>query len=217
VNGPLEATVPPSPVLAAAPPVVGQPPVVVAVARAPVDANRNPYEPQAQDPQYGDAYWLKTTTIYSPQRAVLENLQKHVIDNLAVRKIVTWTLVQRAPGVGANAGQPEREAAENDAIGGKNVQVTKMYEYYKFSGAYDSETHQALCDMFYATQALAQAAAAGSSPTPVQVSCQNLAGNDMPYLRTYWTVDPGPSVAVGPFKGDLGTYVGAHVNAYNVK
>lgn len=217
VNAKLEASIPPSPVLLPAPVAVGKPPVVRAVAKAPADAGGDPNRPQALEPQYGEAYWLKTTTFYSNKDAVLADLQKHIIGGLAVKKIVAWTLLQRAPGVGPNKGIGEREAAENDGIAGKNVQVTKQYEYYKFSGAYDSETHQALCDSFYATKALATSAAAGANPNTVQVSCQNAAGNDMPFTKTYWTVDPGPLVAVGPFKGNLGTYIGAHINAYNVK
>ncbi len=217
VNAKLEASIPPSPMLAAAPAVAGKPPVVQAVARAPRDVHQDPAQRQENNPLFGDAYWLKTTTMYFPQRAVLENLQKHVLAQQKVPTTVAWTLMQRSPGVGPNANIPERELAENDQIGGKNVQVTKQYEYYKFTGAYDSETHQALCDFFYSTQAAALQATLGNNPKPSQVSCQNAAGNDMPFYNSYWTVDPGPNTAIGPFKGNLGTYIGAHVNAYNVK
>ena len=50
----------------------------------------------------------------------------------------------------------------------------------------------------------------------MQISCQNKAGNDAPYTRTYWTIDPGPGTAVQVKGGNLGTYLGAHINAYNV-
>ncbi len=214
VNAGLEASIPPSPVLNVIPPVKpAAPPVVVAVARAPADAKRDPKRPQAGEAQFGDAYWLRTTTLYSPAGALLDNLQKANVANAKVPKTVAWTLLQRAPGIGPNAGMPEREAAENDNVGGKNVQVTKQYEYFKFSGAYDSETHQALCDMFYANQA--DVLAAGGNT--VQVSCQNAAGNDAPYTKQYWTLDPGPMVALHATKGNLGSYLGAHINAYNVK
>jgi hypothetical protein len=217
VNARLEASIPPSPILAPAPVAAGAAPVVKAVAKAPVDFNQDPYQPQKAEPQYGDAIWLKTTTLYSTQRAVLENLQKKVLAQNATKKIVTWTLLQRAPGVGPNAGKGEREAAEKDGIGGKNVQVTKQYEYYKFSGAYDSETHQALCDLFYSTQAATLQAIAGGNPKPSQVSCQNAGGSDTPFTKPYWTIDPGPLTAIGPFNGNLGGYIGAHVNAYNIR
>ena len=212
VNGPLEAAIPPSPVLAPVKVPVGKPPIVQAIARAPNDAGQNPERPQAQEPQYGDAYWLKTTTYYSPKRAVLENLQQVILKKAVATKVVSWTLMQRPPGIGPNAGKPERAEIEKEGIGVKNVQVTKQYQYYKFKGAYDSETHEALCEAFYATQA---AALAGGKT--VQISCQNADGADAPYSKTYWVIDPGPGTAIRSVNGNLGGYVGAHVNAYNVK
>lgn len=213
VNAALEASIPPSPILVVAPPAApAAPPVVVAVARAPADKGGDPNHPQALEPQFGDAFWLQTTTIYSPADANLDQLQIHALKAVKLKKTVTWKLLQKPPGVGANAGAGEREAAENDNLG-KNVQVTKQYQYYKFSGVYDSETHQALCDNFYSTKAYALA---GGGNT-VQVSCQNANGDDYPYAKPYWTIDPGPGTAVEALKGNLGTYLGAHVNAYNVK
>ena len=213
VNAQLEATLPPSPVLVVAPPAPAAPPVVVAVARAPADAGGDPNRPQAAEPQFGDAYWLKTTTTYSPQRAQLDNLQIHVLKQVHATRIITWKLLQRAPGVGPKAGMPERENAENDQFPKANiVQVTKQYQYFKFSGVYDSETHEALCDSFYASQA-----AALNNGTPIQISCQNNAGNDAPLTRAYWTIDPGPLTPVFAKHGNLGTYLGAHMNAYNVQ
>jgi hypothetical protein len=216
INGPLEATIPPSPVLIVAPPVVNAPPappVVVAVARAPADAGRDPNRPQELEPQYGDAYWLKTTTLYGNAAAALDGLQIHLIKNIKTKKTVKWTLLQKPPGVGPKAGAPEREAAENDGFANnKVVQVTKQYQYYKFSGAYDSETHEALCEQFYAT-----AAAALAGGTVVQLACQNANGDDLPYQKKYYTIDPGPGTVLTALKGNLGDYIGAHVNAYNVK
>jgi len=211
VNGPLEAAIPPSPVLAPIKVPAGKPPVVQAVARAPNDVGRNPERPQAKEPQFGDAYWVKTITYYTPKRAALDDLQQVILKKAAPAKAVTWTLTQRAPGVGPDAGKPERAEIEKEELGAKNVQVTKQYYYFRFSGAYDSETHQALCEGFYATQA---AALAGGKT--VQIACQNTAGADAPYGKTYWTIDPGPGTAIKS-AGNLGAYVGAHVNAYNVK
>ena len=190
------------------------PPVVVAVARAPIDVGGDPNVLQENEPQYGDAYWLKTTTIYSAKGVGLGDLQVHNINGLKVAKVVSWKLLQKPPGkppAGGPDAKPEREAAENDAMNG-NVSVTKEYQYFKFSGAYDSETHEALCEQFYGSQT-----AALNSGTTVQVGCQNPNGDDYPYVRTYWTVDPGPGTAVRVIGGDLGTYLGAHVNAYNVQ
>jgi hypothetical protein len=212
LNGPLEASLPPSPVLTLPPPAPNKPPVVNVVARGPNDANQSPNEPQSENPLWGDAYWLKTTTYYGQADAVLDALQKAAVELSHAHKVVAWKLVQRPPGVGANAGGTEREAAENDAVAGRNVQVTKQFEYFKFSGAYDSETHEALCDAFYQTQA----AALSNGPT-LQTSCQNADGADTPYQHAYWVIDPGPGTALYTTKGNLGAYIGAHIAAYNVK
>jgi hypothetical protein len=214
VNSTLEATIPATPILVVVPPAApAAPPVVQAVARAPADFGGNPEAPQALEPQFGDAYWLQTTTLYGNARAVLEQLQVRNLRAVKGTKTVTWKLLQRPPGVGAKAGAVEREASEQDAFpNAKVVQVTKQYQYYKFSGAYDSETHEALCDQFYGSSKAALAAGA-----TVQVSCQNAKGDDSPYKKTYYTIDPGPGTAVKVTGGNLGVYIGAHINAYNVK
>ncbi len=214
VDSTLEASLPPSPVLNVVPPAnPAALPVVHVVAKAPLDANQDPYQPQNIEPQYGNAYWVKTTTYYGVNNALLDNLQKVNVARALPSKTITWKLLQRAPGVGPNAGVMERDDNENDNFGNnKEVQVTKQYEYFKFSGIYDSETHEALCDSFYATQALALAGGA-----TVQISCQNALGDDTPYTSPYWTIDPGPGTALYAPHGDLGSYMGAHINAYNVK
>ncbi len=212
-NNATEAGIPPAPSLVVAPPKPNAPPVVIAVARAPVDVGGDPNQLQEQEPQFGDAYWLKTTTIYSSQDAVLKDLQVHVLNAAKVTKVVTWKLLQKPPGVGANAGKAEREDAENDNFANNNVvQVTKQYQYFKYSGVYDSETHEVACDAFYGSQT-----AALNGGTTVQTDCQNPNGNDSPFVRTYWTIDPVSGAADKVTGGNLGTYLGAHVDAYNVK
>jgi hypothetical protein len=213
VNGKLEATIPAAPVLVVAPAVPGAPPAVLAVARAPADLGGDPNRPQELEPQFGDAFWLKTTTSFNRIPANLDALQLHLLKNVVAKKIITWTLLQRPPGVGPNAGKVEREKAEqDDFVDPKAVQVTKQYQYFKFGGPYDSETHEALCDQYYRTAADALAA----GPT-VQVSCQNAAGSDYPRAAAYYTIDPGPGTVVKAAHGNLGTYVGAHVEAYDIK
>jgi len=156
---------------------------------------------------------MKVITLYGLVDAQLDLLQKAKVAQAAARKTVNWALVQRAPGIGVNAGRANREAAENDNVAGKYIQVTKQYEYFRFGGAYDSETHPALCDNFYATQAGALAGVG----RPVQISCQSGGGADLPYLKAYWTIDPGPGTALYAANGTLGRYIGAHVNEFNVK
>jgi hypothetical protein len=169
---------------------------------------------QEQELQYGPAYWVKTTTIYSAKGVGLGDLQVHNINGLNVAKVVSWKLLQKPPGnppAGGPAANGEREDAENDPMNA-NASVTKEYQYFKFNGAYDSETHEALCDAFYGSQTNAL-----NSGATVQTGCQDPNGNDYPYLRTYWTIDGGTNAAVKVTGGNLGTYLGAHVNAYNVK
>jgi hypothetical protein len=202
-NANLEASIPPSPGLTLNPPVAGQMPVVHAVAEAP----ENP------EPQFGPAYWLKTTTLYGQQDAILDNLQKANVKKAKSHKTVSWTLVQQAP-----AGQMgEKAEMEDDPIPAGAVQVTKQYEYFQFGSpknatkvngfnpnvAYDSETHETLCDI-YLTQA---DAAAGTNA---------MDGCVKPRTGSYWVQDPlnGAVLVKG---GNQGTYIGAHINAYNVQ
>jgi len=212
VNAKLEASIPPSPTLAPQPVAPGAPPIVHAVAGGPADVGGDPNKPQAQAAQFGDAFWMKVTTVYGAVDAQLDLLQKAKIAPAGTHKIVLWAIVQRTPGVGPNAGKFNREAIENDPLGKKNVQVTKQYEYFKFAGQYDQETHEVLCDAFYATQALALA-----NGKKLQVSCQNGGGADTPFTKPYWVIDQGSGAALYSPTGNLGQYVGAHINAYNAK
>ena len=204
MNGALEASIPPSPGLTLNPPVAGNPPVVHAVAEAP----ENP------EPSWADAFWVKTTTLFGKQDAELDALQKANVKQAKTHKVVTWALLQQPP-----AGQVgEKMEVDDDALPGNAVQVTKQYEYFHFGNAknanknngnnanvsYDSETHEALCDI-YATQA---DAAAGTNA--VMTDCTK------PYTRSYWVQDPIHG-AVFIKGGNLGDYIGAHMNAYNVK
>lgn len=186
-NAALEASIPPSPGLNLNPPAPAQPPVVHAVAEAPENA----------EPQWGDATWAKVTTLYGPNDAVLDDLQKANVKRAKTKKVVHWTLLQRPP-----AGQVgEKADVEDDAIPAGDVQVTKQYEYFKFSGAYDSETHQALCDI---------------ATSKIKLDAKKITKDcSKPIKGKYWVFDPinGDTRVTG----NLGDYVGAHVNAYNVQ
>ncbi len=199
INAGSEASLPPSPVLTVNPPVAGQPPVVHAVAEAP----ENP------EPQFGPAYWVKTTTFYGKQAAQLDDLQKGNVKLAKTWKVVSWNLLQRPPA--GEAG--ERDEVENHKIPRNYVQVTKQYEYWAYAGAYDSETNEVDCDgAYYGTEANLLA-----ETRPVQTGCQNLAGNPKPYTRSYWTLDPATNVPEFIAGGNLGKYLGAHINAVNVQ
>jgi hypothetical protein len=136
------APIAPQPVYNYVPPaVVGQPPVVHAVAEAPEN-------PDPADPQYGEARWVKTYTSYSKVAAGLDNLQANLIPRrpkVGQPVKITWDVLQRAP-AGA-VPEMEKEAVDDDAVdkGKGYVAVLKRYEYYAFTGVYDPETHEAIC------------------------------------------------------------------------
>ena len=155
------ASLPPSPVLS---PLPNQPAVVNAVAEAPDDG-------YVAEGQFSTAYWVKTFTSYSPNQANLDLLQKNYVplkNSPGVHVTVSWSLIQRAP-----PGETEKAENEDDNVANKNAQVVKRFEYYQYAGAYDPETHEALC--------------AGSGD------------------------------CLSPMKGELGKFLGAHMNAYDVK
>lgn len=177
MNGATVASIPRTPSLA---PLPGQPGVIHAVAEAP----ENP------ELQWGNAYWVKVTTLYGKQRAALDNLQKAYVKTSKVQKTVSWGFLQRPP-----ANEPgEKADIEDDDIPPGNVQVTKQYEYFAYKGAYDSATHEALCGVV----------AVGLSPDCTQ-----------PYTKTYTVQDPETGDWITVNNGDLGKYLGAHINAYN--
>jgi hypothetical protein len=105
--------------------------------------------------------------------------------------------------VGGGAGEVEKQDSENDRVPAGNVSVTKQYEYFVFAGSYDGETHEAVCDSAYRTEA---DALAGSNPYPNKDSC-SLPGH-------YWVINSftDQPVYVATNKG---TYLGAHIAAYN--
>ena len=179
VNGQTVASIPPSPNLN---PLPNQPDMVHAVAEAP----ENP------EPVWGKGYWVKVTTLYGKQDALLDNLQKANIKKVKGTKSVHWTLLQRPP---VNDPQGvEKDDVEDDQVAGANVQVTKQYEYWAYKGAVDSGTHEVLCGVV----------AVGKFPDCTQ-----------PYTKTYTVIDPETGLLLTAKGGDQGTYLGAHLNAYN--
>lgn len=87
---------------------------------------------------------------------------------------IGWSLLQRAPAGVAG----EKADVEDDSIPPGDVQVVKRYEYYKYNGAYDPETHEAMC----------------GGDNSCNVPVMGLNG-----------------------KYEVGSFIGAHMNAYDVK
>ncbi len=184
INAAAEASIPPSPTFSYAGP--AQP--VVAVAEAP----ENP------EPQWGPAYFVKSTTLYQPQAPVLADLQKVNLKAVKAHKYISYGVLQSPP-----AGQVgEKQEAENDMVPHKDVQVTKQYEYWTYAGLLD-DTGQALCDDAFSSVAnynAGQPIASGDSCT--------LGG-------AFYAVDVnGTLVRV---KTNKGQYLGAHVNAAQIQ
>ncbi|HEV8015703.1 MAG TPA: hypothetical protein VGP48_09220 [Stellaceae bacterium] len=184
VNWVAETSLPPSPSFT-----VGAGGQVHAVAQGADDA------PEAR---FGTAYFVKVITTYSNQDAELAKLQDVVLKKQATKKYVSYRVVQAAPAGGAGG----VEDAEDDNVPPNDVQVTKQYQYYYFTGAFDGESGEAYCDTAYPTEADAIA-----DTNSIQ------SGDSCSLLGNYW-VNGGTPVYV---KSNKGKYVGEHINAVNLQ
>lgn len=113
-------------------PVVGNPPVVVAQIQAPA--------PEVEG-QFGEAIWVKVFTTELEDPIALEEL---VGDNAKVKQAVTeveWQLLQTDPG---NPLAGQLESGYGVPVGPNAASILRRYEFYKYSGEYDPETHEAL-------------------------------------------------------------------------
>lgn len=113
-------------------PVVGAPPVVVAQIQAPKPEN---------EAQFGEAIWVKVFTTELENDIQLEEL---VGDNAKVKQAETeveWQLLQTDPG-NPLAGQLEN--GYGAPVGPNAASILRRYEFYKYAGEYDPETHEAL-------------------------------------------------------------------------
>lgn len=127
------------PIVAVVPPAqVGQLPVVVFHVQVPPP----PPPPVFVPPQFGDAKWVK---IYESEADHEVNVDELLAGNAVVpmddTKIETpWTLLQFSPR------DPRKGQLNNQkAFGNGPHAVVRRYEYYKYTGAYDPSTHEALC------------------------------------------------------------------------
>jgi hypothetical protein len=123
----------PAPTWSVAPPPQGGAPVVRAVV---------PAEPPEVNQQYGDAMWVKVFVTESENPAELHHL---VTDDPAVPQSAgetetEWAILQAGP-----AGAGNGELANEGQVGAASKSVTRRYEFYEYTGAYDPESHEALC------------------------------------------------------------------------
>lgn len=136
-NGVVNLPAPVWEVIPAPPPPAGQPPappVVVAHIEAP-----EPREAQ----EFGDAIWVKVFTTELEEAPRLEDL---VGDNAKVKEAETeieWQLLQK------DAGNPlsgQLESGYGIPVGPNAASILRRYEFYKFAGTYDEESHEAKFD-----------------------------------------------------------------------
>lgn len=123
----------PAPTWTVIPPIVpGPPPIVVAQIQAPAPVI---------EAQFGEAIWVKVFTTELENPIGLEEL---VADNAKVKQAVTeveWQLLQTDPG---NPLAGKLENGYGAPVGPLAASILRRYEFFKYSGAYDPETHQAL-------------------------------------------------------------------------
>ena len=133
----------PAPVWNVTPPAVpgGQPIAAAVVAPPAVDPN-SPYE-------FGDALWVKVYVTELPGALQADDLDHMVIDDPNVNIVPNepaevefeWVLLQASK---SNLG--EREFGGGAEVGAGNEAVSRRFEFYKYTGQFDAETHEALCD-----------------------------------------------------------------------
>ena len=122
----------PAPVAVVLPPAMpgGQPVVQQAVPAEP---------PEAQE--FGDAQWVRVFKTEAPDPVELNHL---VTDDPAVpgaAEVETeWSLLQLDKNAGGGARKEQRNSGD---LGVGKQAVVRRYEFYKYTGAYDRETHEA--------------------------------------------------------------------------
>jgi len=118
-------------------PIVGAPPVVAAQVVAP-----DPIEEFIDsEPQFGDAIWVKVFTTELEDPIDLEEL---IGGNAKVEQAVTeieWQLLQKDPG---NPNSGILESGYGVPVGPNAASILRRYEFFKYGGEYDPETHEAL-------------------------------------------------------------------------
>jgi hypothetical protein len=128
----------PAPVLAVVPPAnLVNPAAVQAVVPAP---------PPKQGQQFSDAIWVKAfiTVVQNPDPVELNDL---VLGNPVVppetETEIEWQLLQ------TNPARPDLgEKLDEGDIAAADESITRRYEFYKYLGSYDSESHEALNETY---------------------------------------------------------------------
>jgi uncharacterized protein (TIGR03437 family) len=95
--------------------------------------------------KFGDAVWVKDYETESPDPADLQHILTHLLTDDpsvpqdAAHAEVEWELSQSNP-------KPGHGVLQNGkALGKGNQSVIRRFEFYKYTGLYDPQSHEALC------------------------------------------------------------------------
>ena len=113
------------------------PPVLQAEIEAP--------EPAEAPELYGDAQWVK---VFKTELARPVTLDELMSDNVIVpqdqaQAEVAWEIVQAEPASNSNGNRRRRQ--NQGGLNFSTRSVIRRYEIYRYTGAYDPVTHEALC------------------------------------------------------------------------
>jgi uncharacterized protein (TIGR03437 family) len=98
--------------------------------------------PKAPRLQFGEAVWVKVFETESPNLADLNHLltDDPLVPQSSGQTEVEWELSQSNPKKADNG-----ERQHGRPLGKGNQSVIRRFEFYKYTGAYDPESHEALC------------------------------------------------------------------------
>jgi hypothetical protein len=128
----------PSPVYAVLPPAhPADPPVLEAEIEAP--------EPADSPELYGDAQWVKVFKTELQREVTLEELvsDNAIVPQDAAHAEVAWEILQVEPP--SNSRGNRRQHQNQGSLNASTRSVIRRYESYRYTGAYDPTTHEALC------------------------------------------------------------------------
>jgi uncharacterized protein (TIGR03437 family) len=98
--------------------------------------------PRAPAQQFGDAVWVKVFETESPENVELNHLltDDPIVPQGSAHMEVEWELSQSNPKK-ADHGSLQH----GKSLGNGSQSVIRRFEFYKYTGAYDPENHEALC------------------------------------------------------------------------
>ena len=144
----------PYPVYTFAPPPTTAPITTI----APVVVQQAPEIPDPPEAvgQYGDAQWVKIYKIQLPREVTGQELENEFASNpngskpglfniIDPAQFEGWSLEQTAPPCGGNCKQNRNRTQNQGSLKPEDRSIVRRYEAYKYAGAYDPLTHEAVC------------------------------------------------------------------------